>query len=499
MNNGGVSRRYFFFGSLLAGAVPAAGFGSTPSLKALGFKTVLDKLNIAGVGVGGRGAADLAPMAVSENIVALCDVHETYAAKTFDRYPKATKYKDFRKMLEAEGKNIDAVVIGTPDHSHTPVALAAMQAGKHVYCEKPLARTVWEARLLRDAAHKYKVATQMGNQGFSHEGTRTCAEILWSGEIGSVREVHAWTGGIYGGNFVVNGAPPVDPVPAGLDWDLWLTTAATRSYNENMFHRWRAWIDFSTGGSLGDWIVHCLGPAHIALQLHLAPPTSVECVQVTGRNQYVWPESAHVRYEFPERGGMPAVTINTYQNMRGDVKYPDGMADDEPLFPPSNNLAERGRYAPPDPGVRGERLVTAAQSKTRTKQGTPKPVDREKRPGNGSLFVGEKGYMATVARGEGVWLLPQSRWKDYALPPQILPRSVNHQQDFVRAAKGGAPGCSNFDIAVPYIEWLVLGAVALRVPNTKLLWDARKMQFTNSPEANQYLRPNIRKGWELKL
>lgn len=494
MDNVNISRRYFFFGSLLAGAVPAGGFGSTPSLKALGYKTVLDKLNIAGVGVGSRGGADLVPMAVSENIVALCDVHDTYAAKTFEKYPKAKKYKDFRKMLEAEGKNIDGVVIGTPDHSHTPVALAAMQAGKHVYCEKPLTRTVWEARLLRDAAHKYNVATQMGNQGYSHEGTRTCAEILWSGDIGTVREVHAWTGGIYGGRFLVDGQPSVDPVPAALDWDLWLTTAATRPYNDNMFHKWRSWIDFSTGGSLGDWIVHCLGPAHLALQLHLVPPTSVECVRVTGRNQFVWPESAHIRYEFPERGGMPPVTINAYLNMLGDVKYPEGMAEDEPLLPPANNLVERGRYAPPEPG-RG-RQAANPQPRTRNAAG---PVDRTKRPGNGSFFVGEKGYMATVARGEGVWLLPASRWKEYSLPPQILPRSVNHQQDWVRAAKGGAPGCSNFDIAVPYIEWLILGAVALRVPNTKLLWDAKKMQFTNNPEANQYLRPNVRRGWELKL
>ncbi len=497
MNNGGVSRRYFFFGSLLAGAVPAGGFGSTQSLKALGFKSVLNKLNIAGVGVGNRGAADLAPMAVSENIVALCDVNQEYAGKTFAKYPKATRYKDFRKMLEAEAKNIDGVVIGTPDHSHTPIALAAMQAGKHVYCEKPLTRTVWEARLLRDAAHKYKVATQMGNQGFSHEGTRTCAEILWSGEIGGVREVHAWTGGIYGGRFLVDGAPTVDPIPAGLDWDLWLTTAASRPYNENMFSRWRAWIDFSAGGSLGDWIVHCLGPAHLALQLHLAPPTSVECVEVTGQNQYVWPESARLRYEFPERGGMPPVTIHVYMNLRGDVKYPDGMAADEPLFPSANNLADRGRYAPPDPGTRGERVANPAPPKRPRKAG--EPIDRTNRPGNGSLFVGEKGSMATVARGEGVWLLPASRWEKYALPPQILPRSVNHQQDWVRAAKGGTPGCSNFDISVPYIEWLILGAVALRVPNTKLLWDAKKMQFTNNTEANQYLRPNIRKGWDLKL
>ena len=494
-----VSRRHFFYGSLLAGAVPAGGFGSTPSLKAMGFKTVLDKLNIAGVGVGGRGGADLAPMAVSENIVALCDVNEVYAAKTFQRYPKAKTYKDFRKMFEAEAKNIDGVVIGTPDHSHTPIALMAMQLGKHVYCEKPLTRTVWEARLLRDAAAKYKIAAQMGNQGFSHEGTRTCAEILWSGEIGGVKEVHSWTGGIYGGRPKFDGPPPEQPVPAGLDWDLWLTTAENRAYNEDMFKRWRAWIDFSGGGSLGDWIVHCMGPAHIALQLHLAPPASVECVTVAGVNQWLWPESSHLRYEFPVRGAMPAVTINIYQNMRGDAKFPDGMMEGERLLPPSNNLAERGRNAPPEPGTRGGGFRPMAGAPPSASTRPARPEDSQRAPGNGTLFVGDKGHMATTSRGEGVWLLPASRWKEYTLPPQILPRSVNHQQDWVRYAKGGAPGCSNFDIAVPYIEWLVLGAVALRVPNKQLMWDAKKMQFTNSPEANKLLRPNIRKGWEMKL
>ena len=260
-----------------------------------------------------------------------------------------------------------------------------------------------------------------------------------------------------------------------------------------MFKRWRAWIDFSGGGSLGDWIVHCMGPAHIALQLHLAPPTSVECVTVTGVNQWLWPESSHLRYEFPERGGMPAVTINVHQNMRGDAKYPDGMEPSERLLPQSNNLAERGRNAPPDPGSRGGGRPPVAQPVSTA------AVDRSRVPGNGTLFVGSKGHMATTSRGEGVWLLPASRWKEYTLPPQILPRSVNHQQDFVRAAKGGLVGCSNFDIAVPYIEWLVLGAVALRVPNKKLLWDAKKMAFTNSAEANKYLKPTIRKGWEMKL
>ena len=500
------SRRYFFYGSLLAGAVPAGGFGSTPSLKALGFKTVLDKLNIAGIGVGGRGAQDLVPMAVSENIVALCDVNDVYSAKTFATYPKAKRYKDFRKLFDAEAKNIDGVVIGTPDHGHTPIALLAMQLGKHVYCEKPLTRTVWEARLLRDAAHKYGVATQMGNQGFSHEAIRTCQEILWSGDIGGVKEVHSWTGRIYGGRPEFQGPPAEQPVPEGLDWDLWLGPAEKRAFNQDMFTRWRAWLDFSGGGSLGDWIVHCMGPAHLALRLHLAAPTSVECVHIEGQSQWLWPELDQLRYEFPARGAMPPVTINIYQNLRGDVKYPEGMAEGEPLLPPMNNLAERGRFAPPEPeapqvfpSLPGAGRGAAGRGAPAGGRGAAPAIPPAQRvPGNGTLFVGDKGYMATTARGEGVWLLPASRWKEYKLPPQILPRSVCHQQDWVRAVKGGTPGCSNFDIAVPYIEWLVLGAVALRVPNKKLLWDAKKMQF-NDAEANKYLRPYIRKGWEMKL
>ena len=188
------SRRHFFFGSLLAGAVPTGGFGSVPSLTALGFKAYTEKLNIASIGLGTRGPQILRGVNTTENIVALCDPNFEKAAPAFGQYEKAAKYKDFRKMIETEGKNIDAVMIATPDHGHTPIALFAMQHGKHVYCEKPLTRTVWESRLLNDAAAKYKVATQMGNQGYSHEGTRTAAEILWSGEIGTVKEVHAWTG-----------------------------------------------------------------------------------------------------------------------------------------------------------------------------------------------------------------------------------------------------------------------------------------------------------------
>jgi hypothetical protein len=511
MNGNGVSRRHFFYGSLLAGAVPAGGFGSTKSLPSLGYKSVNEKLNIACVGVGTRGPEILRGVAPTENIVALCDVDEVRSARGFATYPKAARYKDYRQMFDKEGRNIDAVMIATPDHLHTHIALRAMQLGKHVYCEKPLTRTAWESRLLADAAAKHKVVTQMGNQGFNHEGTKTACEILWSGEIGEVREVHSWTGMIYGGqpNLPETG-PAKEDVPSTLDWDLWLGPAAPRDFNVLMTNQWRAFQDFSTGGSLGDWLVHCLGPAHLALLLAKTSPSSVECVTVEGKNQWLWPLRAHVKFEFPARGGMPPVVIHTYQNMRGDFENPAGMKEGEPLFPPGNNLAQRGRpfvgdttvfsLNPPPPAVPGVKSVPMAKVGPPS-AAAPKPAaptdPKLRAPGNGTVFVGSKGYMATTARGEGVWLLPASRWADYKLPPQLLQRGVNHQQDWVRACKGGAPGVSEFSVATRYIEWLALGAIALRVPG-KLLLDGQKMRFTNSPEANKYLKPFLRKGWELK-
>ena len=535
------SRRYFFYGSLLAGAVPTGGFGSTPSLPALGYKSFNEKLDIAAIGLGTRGPEILRYAAVTENVVALCDVNDVRLASASKTYEKAKTYKDFRKLLETEGKNIDAVMVATPDHLHTPIALLAMQQGKHVYCEKPLTRTVTEARLLADAAVKYKVATQMGNQGWSHEGTKTACEILWSGDIGEVLELHAWTGGIYGGypNLPPTG-PEKQPVPSTLDWDLWLGPAAPHDYNQMMMNQWRAFIDFATGGSMGDWLVHNVGPAHLALELYKAAPTSVECVTVEGKNEWLWPLRDHLVFEFPARGSMPPVTVHLYQNMRGDFKNPPGMAENERLFPPMNNLAEKGRpvvqagdgtlLIGPQVGIDGQQVGRGGAQAGRGPGGMPggmagrgpggmpggmpggragapggrgafpggMPGGADRAPGNGAVFVGSKGYMATTSRGEGVWLLPASRWAEYKLPPQMLLRGVNHQQDWIRACKGGAPGTSDFAVATKYIEWLVLGAIALRVPG-KLMWDAKNMRFTNNAEANKYLKPFVRKGWEMKI
>src|SRR5512133_2725725 len=184
------TRRDFFYGSQLAGAVPAMGFGSTPSLKSAGYKSPNEKLNFAAIGSGGQGASNISAAAPTENIVALCDVDDRRAATTFGRFPNAQKFKDFRQMLDKQGKDIDAVIVATPDHMHATAAMWCMERGKNVYVQKPLVRTVWEARQLKEAANKYKVATQMGNQGYSNEGTRQAAEMIWNGDLGGVNEVH---------------------------------------------------------------------------------------------------------------------------------------------------------------------------------------------------------------------------------------------------------------------------------------------------------------------
>jgi hypothetical protein len=511
-----ISRRYFFYGPLLAAAVPSRGFGSTPSLTALGYKSFNQKLNIACVGLGLRGPQILLGAYASENIAALCDVDDMHMARAAQTYPKAAKYKDFRKMLDQD-KSIDAVMVATPDHLHAPIALACMQRGKHVYCEKPLTTTIQETRLLADAAAKYKVATQMGNQGFNHEGTKTACEIVWSGGIGDVREVHAWTGS--GAQPLLPDSLPEEPVPETLDWDLWLGPAAPRPYN-SQYARWRSFQDFSMGGSLGDWLVHILGPAHLALRLNTVAPSSVECVRVDGKHKLLWPLRVHTVFEFPARGEMPPVTVHVYQNMRGDFQNPPGMKETDRLLPPMNNLAERGRSfvdggdgvlavgsqltlegklipPPPPGGGRGRGGFGPGGPGGRGPQTQPDdPTLRA--PGNGSVLVGSKGWLATSGRGEGVWLLPQSRWAEYKLPPQMLPRGINHQQDWIRSCKGGAPGVSEFAEAAKYVEWLGLGAVAWRVSG-KLQWDAKNLRFANSAEANKWLKPYVRKGWEMKI
>lgn len=508
-DHGSISRRHFFYGALLAGAVPAGGYGSIASLKALGYKPYYDKLNVAAIGCGGQGGVDLNEAAKTENIVALCDVDEVRAAASFQRFSKQPKYKDFRVMLDKEGKNIDAVTVGIPDHMHATVALAYMQAGKHVYVEKPLTRTPWEARLLSDAALKYKVTTQMGNQGYSHESIRTAAEMVWSGAIGDVTEVHASASPGTHPTGLQQG-PAEAKVPDTLDWNLWLGGGSMRPYAaEYTPYNWRGFFDFGTG-QIGNWGIHTMGPVNLALQL--GAPFSVEMVKSAGTSKLSYPERAVIKFEFAARGGMPPVTVYWHDSARpGDAEayHVPGM-EGETILPTMDNLADKGRVT----SVRGGGGGQAASKKAGPRPGAPRqgaggpgvpvygpggsPAEPGILTGNGAVFVGSKGLMATVNRGEGVQLLPTARWKEYVLPPQLLTRSPGHMLDFVRACKGGDPPCSHFGISAPYTEWMLLGTIAFRVPG-KLLWDSKTLRFTNSAEANKYVKPAFRKGWELKL
>jgi predicted dehydrogenase len=524
MPNRGFSRRYFFQGALLAGAVPAVGFGSAPSLKALGYKPYYDKLNIAAVGCGSQGAADSNDAARTENIVALCDVDEDRAAPVFKRFDKATKYKDFRVMLDKEGQRIDACIVAVPDFMHATVALAAMQRGKAVYVEKPLTRTPWEARLLGDAAVKYKVATQMGNQGFSHECTRVAAEMVWSGAIGDVTEAHIST--TPGTHPTGLQQPPAEsPVPRTLDWKGWLGRAQPRPFSDRYVpYNWRGFLDFGTG-QIGNWATHAASPVQFALQL--GAPTSVECTRQEGPSKITYPNRGIVRLEFPARGKMPAVTVYYHDSVNpsdAEAFHVPGM-DHETILPPADNLTDKGRptgrgasAAGRGAGAGGGRGGAPAAARS-GKAGPPaRPVARtsaggpgiavygpELEPpkpgilaGNGAVLIGTKGILATRERGEGVWLLPAARWAEYTLPAPLLTRSPGHMADWVRACKGGEPSCSDFRITAPFAEWLALAVIAWRVPG-KLQWDSRTMRFTNSAEATRFVKPEMPRGWELKL
>ncbi|MCE5306498.1 MAG: Gfo/Idh/MocA family oxidoreductase [Acidobacteriales bacterium] len=507
-------RRYFFYGTLLTGAIPRGGFGSTPSLKAAGYKSPNEKLNLAAIGAGGQPAADLRiAQAGVENVVALADVDWARGAENFKRFPNATRYKDYRRMLDKQAKEIDAVIVGPPDHMHATAALHCMQAGKHVYLEKPLTRTAWEARLLTQAAARYNVATQMGNQGYSHDATRVAAEIIWSGEIGDVREVHAWSGrpGWPQGMLKL---PAPTPVPDTLDWDLWLGGAAARPFSAGdddyrafvakrsgrpvspsdfgfyLPFNWRGFYDF--GSSLiGDWGIHILGPANWALQLHPKYLISVECIKKDPLPPFTFPDELAIRYDFGPRPGMPSVSIFWYHHASGDAYMPPGMTVEE-----AAKIPGEGPQVGPSRGQGG--FVPGSGGAA-----APKPV----RLGYNEIFVGSKGYLGTSGRGEGVGLLPGKRWAEYKLPAPYLTRSPGastgsnhdaHLRDFVRACKGGAPACSNFSIAGPFTEWLVLGAAAVHADG-KLMWDNAKGEFTNKKEVNKWVKPTFRKGWEIKL
>jgi predicted dehydrogenase len=448
--NKSISRRQFMGSTAAAMAftiVPSHVLAQSPN----------EKLNIAGVGVGGMGQNNIRACE-SENIVALCDVDAKYAAAVFKKYPKARKWTDFRKMLD-EQKDIDAVVVATPDHLHAVVAMAAMRRGKHVYVQKPLTRTVWEARMLTEAARKYKVKTQMGNQGHSSEEVRLICEWIQDGAIGDVHEVHCWTNRPVWPQGI--GRPKdTSLVPDTLDWDLWIGPSPMRPYNPAYLpFNWRAWIDFGAG-ALGDMGCHVMDAAFWSLKLKY--PVSVQAshsydvqqMWTRVNNKETYPRSEVVHYHFPAREGMGAVKLHWY---------------DGGILPERPDDLEPGR----------------------------------KIPESGTIFVGDKGKLMCGTYSENARIFPESKMRAYKRPPKKLRRVEGgpggHEKDWISACKGGPAASSNFDYSGPFTETVVMGNLAVLNPNKVLEWDGENMRMTNDETANSYVRPKYRDGWSLEM
>ena len=448
-----ITRRRF----LATGATAATALTIVPShvVGSQGQTPPSEKLNIAGIGVGGMGRSNL-NACKGENIVALCDVDEQYAAKTFKAFPNAARYADYRVMLEQQ-KDIDAVVIATPDHTHAVITMAAIQAGKHVFCQKPLTHTVYEARKITEAARAPKVQTQMGNQGHSSEHIRLVREWIQSGAIGDVKEVHAWTDRPIGdkpwSNFAVKELPTdFPPVPKTLNWDLWLGPAKDRKYHPAYVPvKWRGWLDFGTG-SLGDMGCHILDPACWGLDLRHPSSVTAEVEHFApGSKDEVFPISAKVTFEFPERGKLCPMKLVWYD---GNFKVP--------------------------------RPCMLEESRTL--------------PKSGAIIYGSKETILHGSHGaSSARIIPETRMREFVRPEKTLSRvRGGHEGDWIRACKDGQPASSNFaDYGGQLTEMVLLGVAAQRMPGEKLQWDGENLRFTNNEEANRYLHTPYRDGWSL--
>ena len=448
------SRREF----LSAAAATALSFTIVPRhvLGGAGFQAPSEKLNFAGIGAGGMGGGDINKVAeIGGNVIALCDVDDKRAEGIYNKFPSARRYKDFREMLDKEAANIDAVTVGTPDHTHAVATMAAIKLGKHVYCEKPLTHTIREAREITLAASKAGVATQMGNSGHGSEGARLTNEWIQAGIIGEVAEVHCWSD--RAGRWWKQGIerPKDTPeVPAHLDWNLWLGPVAERPYSPAYApFAWRGWWDFGTG-ALGDMGCHIID--HPVWALKLGAPTHVESrLTLQGTviddktvNYDSFPIASILYYDFPARENMPPVRLTWY---------------DGGLMPPT----------PPEmPG--GQRL-----------------------PDNGVLYVGTKGKMYHGSHGGMPKLLPESLHEAAKEVPKSIPRSVGHYEEWVIAAKGGPKSVCNFDYAGPMTETVLLGVLALRAPGRRLEWDSANLKVKNAPELDQHTHIEYRQGWTL--
>ena len=448
-STGRINRRRFLKQS-------AALTGAAAGARILGAPAVLsaraaDALRIAVIGCGGQGGGNPG-IAARQHLVALVDVDDKLLGKAVEKVAakvkQPTTFYDYRKMLDKCHKDIDAVLIATPDHHHAPAALRAIELGKSVFVEKPLTWCLYEARKLTEAARKHKVATQMGNQGHSAEGYRILCEYIWAGAIGNVTETHSLMARSFGGT---GGRPRGKPVPAGLHWDEWLGPAGRRDYHDGLHQfSWRNWCEFGTG-TLGDMGCHVLDGVFWALKLGGAKKYTIECLSQRGGSKEMFPQDNHLRWQFPARGDMAAVTVNSY-----DRAWPPALKE----------LLEKNGH---------------------------------KLNGGGTVYVGDKGVMVTGTYGQFPRILPREKHEAFGKPKQQLARSKHGcKGDFLAACKGEGPASSNFDYAGPFTEFVLTGVLASRAGiGKKLEWDVAKLLCSNVAEVNRWVKRDYRKGWEV--
>lgn len=436
----------FGFQFVPAHVVRAQGDQATPS----------NKIRLAVIGCGGQGGADLGGMDGAD-IVALCDVDDRRAADSYGKFPKAKRFKDFRKMFDTLAKDIDAVLVATPDHTHAVASLAAIGHGKHVYCEKPLAHSVAEVRAMRAAAIKHKVITQVGNQGHSSDSIRLFVEMVQSGAIGKVSEVHAGCDAFRDVYCVIRDQQKhqteKSPVPADLDWDLWQGPAATRDYHSAILpFNWRGFTKYGSG-CIGDWICHVLDPSFWALDLGMPTAITAETKNYDPeKHAGYYPQGSKITYEFPARGDRGPVKVVWYD---GDFTIPQ-----------------------------------------------PEELDKEKRRvvGTGAVVIGDKGKIMHGSHGAGgCRLIPEASMQAYKLPEKSIPRikAGHHQNDWLNAIREGRPAGSNFEYGGALSEIGLLGMIAIQRSGTRLEWDHAAMKFTNDSAANAFVNPAYRSGWQM--
>ena len=450
------SRRSF----LKKSAATAFGFQIVPS-------TVWganERLYVGAIGINGKGASDIQGVtAAGAKVVALCDVHERGVRKrkndkpgrkrrpsTIDKFPEANFYKDFRLMLEKEGKHIDAVTVSTPDHLHCHAAVWAMRMGKHVYCQKPLSHSIWEARLMTEVAKEKGVATQMGNQAHSGEPIRRAVELIRAGIIGKVSEVHCWTNRPIWPQGIKD-VPKSEPIPNGMNWYLWLGPAKDRPYSSKYCpFTWRGWWDFGTG-ALGDMGCHIMDMPFWALQLK--HPTSVEA-DATQNTELSAPLASEVVYEFPEGPNNHKLKFHWY----------DG--------------AKELRRMPKPEVFEGTEVNPRSAQKFDL------------------IMIGDKGKFL-FNRSSTKWrVYPSDGSSSFEEPPKTIRRVPNEDVEWVEACKGGPTAASSFEYSGPFTETVLLGNLAIRL-GKKIEWDGPDMRAINAPEANALIRREYRDGWAL--